>query len=79
MDSTVCENAEFKIVLRIITYLGRAAPRRYRGMKERLVGISEETTMGLLNRLYKMQTNGTLLFSAINVNDSVAKSSKVYK
>jgi adenosylhomocysteinase len=36
-------------------------------------GVSEETTTGV-NRLYQMQRNGTLLFSAINVNDSVTKS-----
>ncbi|GLU14919.1 hypothetical protein SLE2022_314590 [Rubroshorea leprosula] len=42
-------------------------------MKERLVGVSEETTTGV-RRLYQMQANGTLLFPAINVNDSVTKS-----
>ncbi len=36
-------------------------------------GVSEETTTGV-NRLYQMQRNGTLLFPAINVNDSVTKS-----
>ncbi|CBI14896.3 unnamed protein product, partial [Vitis vinifera] len=45
----------------------------YRKMKERLVGVSEETTTGV-KRLYQMQANGTLLFAAINVNDSVTKS-----
>ena len=34
---------------------------------------SEETTTGV-HRLYEMEKNGTLLFSAINVNDSVTKS-----
>jgi adenosylhomocysteinase len=36
-------------------------------------GVSEETTTGV-HRLYDMQKNGTLLFPAINVNDSVTKS-----
>src|SRR5690606_24581761 len=36
-------------------------------------GVSEETTTGV-HRLYEMQTKGTLLFPAINVNDSVTKS-----
>jgi len=36
-------------------------------------GVSEETTTGV-HRLYEMQRAGTLLFSAINVNDSVTKS-----
>jgi adenosylhomocysteinase len=36
-------------------------------------GVSEETTTGV-HRLYEMQKAGTLLFPAINVNDSVTKS-----
>jgi adenosylhomocysteinase len=36
-------------------------------------GVSEETTTGV-HRLYEMMNAGTLLFPAINVNDSVTKS-----
>jgi adenosylhomocysteinase len=36
-------------------------------------GVSEETTTGV-HRLYQMKEAGTLLFPAINVNDSVTKS-----
>jgi adenosylhomocysteinase len=36
-------------------------------------GVSEETTTGV-HRLYDMEKKGTLLFPAINVNDSVTKS-----
>ncbi|MDE3174235.1 MAG: adenosylhomocysteinase, partial [Gemmatimonadota bacterium] len=36
-------------------------------------GVSEETTTGV-HRLYEMMRDGTLLFPAINVNDSVTKS-----
>jgi adenosylhomocysteinase len=36
-------------------------------------GVSEETTTGV-HRLYEMQKAGTLLWPAINVNDSVTKS-----
>lgn len=36
-------------------------------------GVSEETTTGV-HRLYQAKNNGTLLFPAINVNDSVTKS-----
>lgn len=36
-------------------------------------GVSEETTTGV-HRLYEMEKKGTLLFPAINVNDSVTKS-----
>ncbi|GAU45304.1 hypothetical protein TSUD_300330 [Trifolium subterraneum] len=44
-------------------------------MKERLVCVSEETTT-CNKRLYQMQANETLMFPAINVNDSVTKSKK---
>ena len=36
-------------------------------------GVTEETTTGV-HRLYEMQKKGTLLFPAMNVNDSVTKS-----
>merc|ERR1712037_273524 len=48
-------------------------PRKWRNMAERCTGVSEETTTGVL-RLYDMAKNGSLLFPAINVNDSVTKS-----
>ena len=38
-----------------------------------IIGVSEETTTGV-GRLYQMAKQGTLLFPAINVNDSVTKS-----
>jgi adenosylhomocysteinase len=38
-----------------------------------IIGVTEETTTGV-HRLYEMFANGTLLFPAINVNDSVTKS-----
>ena len=36
-------------------------------------GVTEETTTGV-HRLYQMHADGSLLFPAINVNDSVTKS-----
>ncbi|XP_012486951.1 adenosylhomocysteinase [Gossypium raimondii] len=72
-DPASTDNAEFQIVLTIIRDGLKADPKKYRRMKERLVGVSEETTTGV-KRLYQMQANGTLLFPAINVNDSVTKS-----
>jgi len=42
-------------------------------MARELKGVSEETTTGV-HRLYQMERAGTLLFPAINVNDSVTKS-----
>ncbi|KAF7807942.1 adenosylhomocysteinase [Senna tora] len=72
-DPSSTDNAEFQIVLTIIRDGLKTDPKRYHKMKERLVGVSEETTTGV-KRLYQMQVNGTLLFPAINVNDSVTKS-----
>ena len=42
-------------------------------MAKGIKGVSEETTTGV-HRLYQMVEAGTLLFPAINVNDSVTKS-----
>ncbi|HOO46028.1 MAG TPA: adenosylhomocysteinase, partial [Deltaproteobacteria bacterium] len=42
-------------------------------MVKDIKGVSEETTTGV-HRLYQMKENKTLLFPAINVNDSVTKS-----
>src|SRR5215470_17492493 len=48
-------------------------PGWYRRNAEAIRGVSEETTTGV-HRLYEMQKRGTLLWPAINVNDSVTKS-----
>jgi adenosylhomocysteinase len=45
----------------------------FTNMGKNVRGVSEETTTGV-HRLYKMKEAGTLLFPAINVNDSVTKS-----
>ena len=44
-----------------------------RALASTIRGVSEETTTGV-HRLYQMMEAGTLLFPAINVNDSVTKS-----
>lgn len=46
---------------------------KYNELLDDVVGISEETTTGVL-RLYEMAKAGTLRVPAINVNDSVTKS-----
>src|SRR5438552_950456 len=46
---------------------------RYARIASSIRGVSEETTTGV-HRLYQMMEAGTLLFPAINVNDSVTKS-----
>src|SRR5262249_50016365 len=48
-------------------------PGRWTKTAAECKGVSEETTTGV-HRLYELQKAGTLLFSAINVNDSVTKS-----
>jgi adenosylhomocysteinase len=48
-------------------------PHRWTGIAADIVGVSEETTTGV-HRLYQRRDAGTLLFPAINVNDSVTKS-----
>jgi len=72
-DPSTTENPEFKIVLQIIRDGLPVQPDRWTKMAKQLVGVSEETTTGV-KRLYEMQASGTLLFPAINVNDSVTKS-----
>ncbi len=46
---------------------------KWQRVSKSIKGVSEETTTGV-NRLYQMMNNKTLLFPAINVNDSVTKS-----
>jgi len=48
-------------------------PGWYAALGEAIDGVTEETTTGV-HRLYEMEKKGTLLFPAINVNDSVTKS-----
>ncbi|NOZ80695.1 MAG: adenosylhomocysteinase [DPANN group archaeon] len=48
-------------------------PQHWTSIAANIKGVSEETTTGV-HRLYKMMKEGTLLFPAINVNDSVTKS-----
>ncbi len=48
-------------------------PKRWTGIAPQILGVSEETTTGVM-RLYQLAQAGQLLFPAINVNDSVTKS-----
>jgi len=50
-----------------------ASPGWFTRQKDAIIGVSEETTTGVL-RLYQMAEKGQLPFPAINVNDSVTKS-----
>jgi adenosylhomocysteinase len=48
-------------------------PGKWTAAAKNIRGVTEETTTGV-HRLYEMAKDGTLLFPAINVNDSVTKS-----
>jgi len=73
-DPNSTTNEEFKIVLTIIKRLLESGETdKWNKIANRCVGVSEETTTGV-HRLYTMEKTGSLLFSAINVNDSVTKS-----
>jgi adenosylhomocysteinase len=71
-DSTT--NIELKIVLGLLrNLLVSGITDKWNKINKRCIGVSEETTTGV-HRLYTMEKNGSLLFPAINVNDSVTKS-----
>ena len=72
-DPSTAKSEELRVVLRLLTRLQKDNPGRWRKVAEECKGVSEETTTGV-HRLYEMEKAGTLLFPAINVNDSVTKS-----
>jgi len=72
-DPESTNDPEFKIVLKILCSTLMTNPTKWTTMAKSVVGVSEETTTGV-HRLYQMAKNGSLLFPAINVNDSVTKS-----
>ena len=67
------EPEEWGVILDLLRTELVRDPKRWHRAAETLEGVSEETTTGV-HRLYEMEKAGTLLFPAINVNDSVTKS-----
>jgi len=67
------DSEELAVVLAVLARELKKNPRRWTKVAEACRGVTEETTTGV-HRLYEMQKAGTLLFPAINVNDSVTKS-----
>jgi len=63
---------ELGVVYELLRGEMKREPGRWRRIAEEILGVSEETTTGV-HRLYQMMEKGTLLFPAINVNDSVTK------
>jgi adenosylhomocysteinase len=64
---------EWGVILDLLRRELKTDPKRWTTVAKSLKGVSEETTTGVM-RLYEMMKAGTLLFPAVNVNDSVTKS-----
>src|SRR5689334_20678747 len=67
------DNEEWVIILDQLRNSLADHPGKWTRAAETIMGVTEETTTGV-HRLYEMAKAGTLLFPAINVNDSVTKS-----
>ena len=72
-DPSTADSDEFEVILRLLQRSLVEDPRRWTAIASGLKGVTEETTTGV-HRLYQMYESGSLLFPAINVNDSVTKS-----
>jgi adenosylhomocysteinase len=66
-------NEEEEVLYAAIKERLKSKPGFYGECAKNIRGVTEETTTGV-HRLYEMQKKGTLLWPAINVNDSVTKS-----
>jgi adenosylhomocysteinase len=67
------DSDEYKVVLDTLRRSLAEDPQRFTKIAAGIKGVTEETTTGVM-RLYEFAKAGTLLFPAINVNDSVTKS-----
>ena len=67
------EPEEWGVILETLRNEQRKNAGRWGRIAPQIRGVSEETTTGV-HRLYQMEQDGSLLFPAINVNDSVTKS-----
>tara|TARA_B100000965_G_scaffold355078_1_gene332178 strand:- start:1586 stop:3016 length:1431 start_codon:yes stop_codon:yes gene_type:complete len=67
------ENHEEQCIKNLLKRVHSETPEFWSRVVEGCKGVSEETTTGV-HRLQQMVENGSLLFPAINVNDSVTKS-----
>ena len=67
------DSEEWSVVLELLRQRLPQDSSYWTRMSNVIRGVSEETTTGV-HRLYQMMEEGSLLFPAINVNDSVTKS-----
>ncbi|GAA3385608.1 adenosylhomocysteinase [Cryptosporangium minutisporangium] len=72
-DPETADSEEFGVILRLLNRTLSEDPQRWTNVAAEIKGVTEETTTGV-HRLYEFAKQGTLLFPAINVNDSVTKS-----
>ena len=71
--ATADDNEEWTAVLNLLQQTFSKDNQKWTKMATSVRGVTEETTTGV-HRLYSMENDGSLLFSAMNVNDSVTKS-----
>jgi adenosylhomocysteinase len=72
-DPSTATNEEYAVILKLLAKIQDEDNSFFRRVAENIRGVTEETTTGV-HRLYQMHEAGSLLFPAINVNDSVTKS-----
>lgn len=72
-DPATARSHEQKVVYDVLNASFAESKDRWTKIANEIKGVTEETTTGVL-RLYDMLKEGSLLFPAINVNDSVTKS-----
>ncbi|RYP88402.1 adenosylhomocysteinase [Nocardioides guangzhouensis] len=72
-DPATATSTEQRIIFEVLTESLAESGDRWSKIANEIKGVTEETTTGV-HRLYDMMKEGSLLFPAINVNDSVTKS-----
>jgi adenosylhomocysteinase len=72
-DPATADNEELRIILETLQRSLAEDAQRFTRAAANIKGVTEETTTGV-HRLYQFAAQGTLLFPAINDNDSVTKS-----
>ena len=72
-NPSTADSEEYGVVLSVLTQSLKDDPQRWTRIGAGIKGVTEETTTGV-HRLYEMMRDGSLIFPAINVNDSVTKS-----
>jgi adenosylhomocysteinase len=72
-DPASAASTEQRIIFQVLQASLAESTDRWTQIAGEIKGVTEETTTGV-HRLYEMMKEGSLLFPAINVNDSVTKS-----